>query len=104
MIRRPPRSTLFPYTTLFRSVRKTSGRAKARRVETKPRAQRVGAKLNVFANDLSGSLSLDQPRCALEAILDFFRPGREDIDVIVSAVADGMTLQAEFIEPLHVLL
>src|SRR3712207_6929516 len=24
MIRRPPRSTLFPYTTLFRSLRKTS--------------------------------------------------------------------------------
>src|SRR2546430_7812177 len=26
MIRRPPRSTLFPYTTLFRSVLKESGR------------------------------------------------------------------------------
>src|SRR2546421_6543986 len=25
MIRRPPRSTLFPYTTLFRSVQKTVG-------------------------------------------------------------------------------
>src|SRR5687767_15943697 len=25
MIRRPPRSTLFPYTTLFRSVRKVGG-------------------------------------------------------------------------------
>src|SRR5687767_15455751 len=25
MIRRPPRSTLFPYTTLFRSLRKFSG-------------------------------------------------------------------------------
>src|SRR5260370_6917013 len=25
MIRRPPRSTLFPYTTLFRSVHQTSG-------------------------------------------------------------------------------
>src|SRR3712207_8462543 len=25
MIRRPPRSTLFPYTTLFRSVRKAGG-------------------------------------------------------------------------------
>src|SRR5436305_11104587 len=25
MIRRPPRSTLFPYTTLFRSVRSRSG-------------------------------------------------------------------------------
>src|SRR3712207_6891213 len=24
MIRRPPRSTLFPYTTLFRSIRKTA--------------------------------------------------------------------------------
>src|SRR2546427_5739013 len=27
MIRRPPRSTLFPYTTLFRSVRKGERRA-----------------------------------------------------------------------------
>src|SRR5687768_17768792 len=26
MIRRPPRSTLFPYTTLFRSRRRTAGR------------------------------------------------------------------------------
>src|SRR3712207_7218930 len=26
MIRRPPRSTLFPYTTLFRSVRRSEGR------------------------------------------------------------------------------
>src|SRR3712207_7453188 len=26
MIRRPPRSTLFPYTTLFRSARRTAGR------------------------------------------------------------------------------
>src|SRR5690348_17410870 len=29
MIRRPPRSTLFPYTTLFRSVRVEAGRAEA---------------------------------------------------------------------------
>src|SRR5256885_9816113 len=28
MIRRPPRSTLFPYTTLFRSIRFTLGRSK----------------------------------------------------------------------------
>src|SRR5690348_17645427 len=31
MIRRPPRSTLFPYTTLFRSARTARGRAAARR-------------------------------------------------------------------------
>src|SRR2546430_8402213 len=29
MIRRPPRSTLFPYTTLFRSVRETPDQARA---------------------------------------------------------------------------
>src|SRR2546427_11229758 len=40
MIRRPPRSTLFPYTTLFRSV--TSGVARPRR--TRPhRPSRLGS-------------------------------------------------------------
>src|SRR2546426_9939258 len=29
MIRRPPRSTLFPYTTLFRSIRAGSGKNKS---------------------------------------------------------------------------
>src|SRR2546425_8112788 len=29
MIRRPPRSTLFPYTTLFRSVRDASGNVRS---------------------------------------------------------------------------
>src|SRR5438876_8919931 len=33
MIRRPPRSTLFPYTTLFRSHRRDSGEHGARRVD-----------------------------------------------------------------------
>src|ERR1041385_6029981 len=33
MIRRPPRSTLFPYTTLFRSVRARAGREAHRRQE-----------------------------------------------------------------------
>src|SRR5687767_15416917 len=31
MIRRPPRSTLFPYTTLFRSCRRDHGRTARRR-------------------------------------------------------------------------
>src|SRR2546422_11610908 len=31
MIRRPPRSTLFPYTTLFRSLRAQDGRRRPRR-------------------------------------------------------------------------
>src|SRR3712207_7384696 len=37
MIRRPPRSTLFPYTTLFRSLR---GRAAGRGAPVRPRPRR----------------------------------------------------------------
>src|SRR5258708_12256722 len=35
MIRRPPRSTLFPYTTLFRSMSQEINRASALRVHTR---------------------------------------------------------------------
>src|SRR3712207_7958409 len=46
MIRRPPRSTLFPYTTLFRSGR-TSGRSLQRTVRTvvvRPPGRRGGVR------------------------------------------------------------
>src|SRR3712207_7910845 len=39
MIRRPPRSTLFPYTTLFRSSRPPSGKASARRAAPQSEAE-----------------------------------------------------------------
>src|SRR5258705_5255769 len=44
MIRRPPRSTLFPYTTLFRSGRKTTtaSAAKPARAATTLRRMRAG--------------------------------------------------------------
>src|SRR2546422_4348135 len=45
MIRRPPRSTLFPYTTLFRSLRAAVGRLQHRlepaAAETQPRHLRA---------------------------------------------------------------
>src|SRR3712207_8681858 len=42
MIRRPPRSTLFPYTTLFRSLQLGPGRAGVRQLEERqPRACRA---------------------------------------------------------------
>src|SRR3712207_7686603 len=40
MIRRPPRSTLFPYTTLFRSHRATQPRPQGRAVRLLRRAER----------------------------------------------------------------
>src|SRR5256885_2730779 len=36
MIRRPPRSTLFPYTTLFRSLTDIAGDDKATAIATQP--------------------------------------------------------------------
>src|SRR5258708_33426343 len=43
MIRRPPRSTLFPYTTLFRSLgREVRSRLRHRRLERGRRAVRPG--------------------------------------------------------------
>src|SRR2546426_6986759 len=37
MIRRPPRSTLFPYTTLFRSILRGHGEDRSRSVRLHPR-------------------------------------------------------------------
>src|SRR2546429_2527790 len=37
MIRRPPRSTLFPYTTLFRSLARQGSRARCSRLASEPR-------------------------------------------------------------------
>src|SRR3712207_6972181 len=42
MIRRPPRSTLFPYTTLFRSRRASRGRGRRRRAGRAARRARGG--------------------------------------------------------------
>src|SRR5256885_16469800 len=49
MIRRPPRSTLFPYTTLFRSVKETAQLFNA----GPPVVARIGQ--NVTKNELGGS-------------------------------------------------
>src|SRR5689334_24204504 len=43
MIRRPPRSTLFPYTTLFRSQRRAHGSAPSSRTEGTPEGSRLYA-------------------------------------------------------------
>src|SRR5260370_28839047 len=54
MIRRPPRSTLFPYTTLFRSPRRTCcrrGRPRLRRswIHARPRSRGAVARVSTSA-------------------------------------------------------
>src|SRR5256885_13062404 len=48
MIRRPPRSTLFPYTTLFRSGRQRVRRPASFRAILRARVAHLGAPLSAF--------------------------------------------------------
>src|SRR6266568_5901599 len=60
MIRRPPRSTLFPYTTLFRSNRcrrPRRARPSARRRRSRPREQRLRRRLDRKSTRLNSSHS-----------------------------------------------
>src|SRR5258708_23126730 len=61
MIRRPPRSTLFPYTTLFRSGRKKCWRSWAKCGETHNRC-RAEVPVRVYCG-----LQVAVLRCSLEA-------------------------------------
>src|SRR3712207_7364432 len=54
MIRRPPRSTLFPYTTLFRSVHLHEVRAPALAAEVEARGRRGADGAAVVARDRRG--------------------------------------------------
>src|SRR5256885_9940616 len=46
MIRRPPRSTLFPYTTLFRSVKKKTAKTKSSKVNWAVAVRKFKPQLN----------------------------------------------------------
>src|SRR3712207_8274910 len=71
MIRRPPRSTLFPYTTLFRSPAKqrgtTSKRARNSRTCERLRARRCPSRTT------GGSLA-----CSNQPAFHFVRPRRSE--------------------------
>src|SRR3712207_9102678 len=67
MIRRPPRSTLFPYTTLFRSLRQSGGVA-GTTVSTRPFIRTLRALVEPHRRD--SRLVLDLPHGALLWCLD----------------------------------
>src|SRR5207245_6975453 len=57
MIRRPPRSTLFPYTTLFRSARSPPGRRRARTSRWRRHRARGSDRKSTRLNSSHGSIS-----------------------------------------------
>src|SRR2546422_6284410 len=76
MIRRPPRSTLFPYTTLFRSPREPRGRAadhrrREERMECPARRDRKSTRLNSSHGYISYAVfCLKKKKCrVLRAVL-----------------------------------
>src|SRR2546429_9685836 len=85
MIRRPPRSTLFPYTTLFRSVREVADCAldeRAGRVLLADELPRVGLGLLHPETDLL-LLLVDVEHDHLDRL-----PHREDLARVVDALGD----------------
>src|SRR2546425_4081247 len=62
MIRRPPRSTLFPYTTLFRSMRQ---RQRLSRAAAKPSGSARERVRRSKAKDVDGRVTRSPPRRAL---------------------------------------
>src|SRR2546430_7486951 len=70
MIRRPPRSTLFPYTTLFRSSRRNAApraRALPRPVSSPPRAPARGRRSTVDRRSRRASLRSEEHTSELQS-------------------------------------
>src|SRR2546426_7926696 len=58
MIRRPPRSTLFPYTTLFRSLHRVQNPRAPVRDRARPRGQRVVLRSEEHTSELQSPCNL----------------------------------------------
>src|SRR3712207_8950862 len=62
MIRRPPRSTLFPYTTLFRSPPSSTPRPVAKRDVLRPRSIRARTPPSPFHQERAARAASREPR------------------------------------------
>src|SRR3712207_7707224 len=61
MIRRTPRSTLFPYTTLFRSEHRRQGVATALLAEVERRTREAGRRMLILGSDHGPEPAADHP-------------------------------------------
>src|SRR3712207_9262523 len=90
MIRRPPRSTLFPYTTLFRSYAQVIGGG----VITLEVAREALAQLEV------DELGLDEnDRRLLRAIIELFGGGPVGLSTLAAALAEEVDAIEDVYEP-----
>src|SRR3712207_2847569 len=98
MIRRPPRSTLFPYTTLFRSLQQRPFRAPH---HTTSHAGLVGGGRQIRLGEITlahrGVLFLDELPEFPQAVLEVFRQPLEDMIVTISRASGTLTFPSNFI-------
>src|SRR2546427_10758111 len=94
MIRRPPRSTLFPYTTLFRSVRVL---AVERRRKLNPTARRLKIAPVLLANPVEVPDQIRLDRCGqhCDPVLVALGASHEDL---IGAEVDVLDAQAAAFE------
>ena len=93
MIRRPPRSTLFPYTTLFRSVRDYAQvRADGRITHTVAQTM-----LNLLDVDRHGLDETD--RKIMLTILEKYRGGPVGVNTIAASISEEADTIEEVYEP-----
>src|SRR2546430_12519728 len=78
MIRRPPRSTLFPYTTLFRSRRGPRGRRRHHRGRRRHYEDRSGASTPAVVKKVREFLSVRVALLGIAALLVFGSPFRSE--------------------------
>src|SRR3989442_13864775 len=69
MIRRPPRSTLFPYTTLFRSIQVLGGQIVARQVQRQRGVVVGGARLRCRSEEHTSELQ-SRPHLVCRLLLE----------------------------------
>src|SRR3712207_7638462 len=84
MIRRPPRSTLFPYTTLFRSQAGDAERAYSYLSQSAQRTRSLDRYRTSFSN--SSRSSDTQRRLLIEPVSE--GPDRAEVKVTISTFAD----------------
>src|SRR3712207_8210323 len=78
MIRRPPRSTLFPYTTLFRSSPERSPRKTVKVGTLGPQGDGVSWKPQPYAHPQVSAVSRCRPRCSSCAPMSSSSPRSEE--------------------------
>src|SRR3989449_4558617 len=88
MIRRPPRSTLFPYTTLFRSRRPWSASSKSSRVEVSASTRLLA----VIGDPVAHSLSPSMQNAAigvlgLDAVYVALQTSAQELTTVLAALA-----------------